>query len=248
MKQTININPNLAKLLPRIFFSLIPVLLLSFLLSSELLSNTSAEQINVNIGDGAYYMNITADDLDIDIDATPSGAQNAVQKDIQVSTNSGTGYKIYLSMSNNDANGNRLYYNGDPASTNYISATSSTSSLSGLTTNSWGYSKNYNSDTGTGDWAAVPLQGNEVLIGSADTSPSAPVTHSVYYGFNVNNTLPFGSYSGAVAYTAVADAAASPTAHASVVNCLDDKSMADPAGGDTLVITISLMTSCHSGG
>lgn len=209
-----------------------PVLLLAFFMSSEFLSNTSAERINVNIGDGAYYMNITADDLDIDIDATPAGVKRTVQKDIRVSTNSGTGYKLYLSMNNADTNGNRLYYNGNNTDTNFIKPTTTTS----LSDNSWGYSTDGN------NFSAVPLQGNETVIASAATSPATPVTHSVYYGFNVDNSLPFGSYSGVVTYTAVADAAASPTAHTSVANYLDDKSAADPAGGDTLVITTSLMT------
>ena len=223
------------------------VLVFIFLPTLMPVSNSSAERISVNIGDGAYYMNISADDLDIDIDATPSGVTKTVQEDIQVSTNSGSGYKLYLSMANVDTNGNRLYYNGNSTSTDYIIPTSNASSLSALRTNSWGYSTDYNSDTNTGTFSAVPLQGNEIVIGSATTSPASPVTHSIYYGFNVNNTLPFGEYSGIVLYTAIADAAASPTAHTSVANYLDDKSMADPAGGDTLVITTSLMTNTNLG-
>lgn len=206
----------------------------AFLLIGELapVSNSSAERINVNIGDGAYYMNISASDLDIDIDATPAGVTKTVQEDIKVTTNSGTGYKLYLSMNNDNANGNRLYYNGNTTETSYIIPTTSTS----LDTNSWGFSKD-----GT-NFSAVPLQGSETVIGSADSTPASTVTHSIYYGFNVNNTLPFGQYSGVVLYTAVADAASSPKAKTSVANYLDDKSMADPAGGDTLVITTSLMT------
>lgn len=240
MKKANNINPNLSKFLPRILFSAIPVLLLSFLLSSELLSNSSAEQINVNIGDGAYTMSINASDVNVDIDADPAGTQRAVQEDVTITTSSGTGYKLYLSMNNSTSN--NLYYNADPASSSYIAPTSSASSLSGLTMNSWGFSKNYNSSTGSGTWQAVPIQGSETLIASATTSPVGAVTHSIFYGFNVNNSLPFGRYTGTVIYTLVGDAAATPKATASVANFLDDKTMADPAGGDTLVITTSLMT------
>ena len=194
--------------------------------------SANAERINVNVGDGAYYMNITAADLSVDIDATPAGVKKTVQNDVTIDTNSGTGYKLYLSMDNADTDGNRLYYDGNAASTDYISATTSTS----LSTNSWGYSIDGTS------FSAVPLQGNEVVIGSGSSATASAVSHPVYYGFYINNTLPFGTYSGVVTYTAVADAAASPTARTSVSNYLDDKSKADPAGGDTLVITTSLMT------
>lgn len=240
MQKSNNINLNLSKILPRIFFSAIPVLLLTFLLSSELLSDTSAEKINVNVFDGSYTMSIAADDLDVDIDATPAGVQRAVQKDVTVFTNSGTGYRLYLSMNNNDANGNRLYYNADTSSDSFISPTASASSLSGLSINSWGFSKDGS------NYAAVPLQGSETLLASAATTPSSPVTTSVYYGFNINNSLPFGSYTGTVTYTLVGDAAATPKAKVTVANFLDDKTMADPAGGDTLKITTSLMTNMQN--
>lgn len=231
MKQTRLLTLKFARLAPWLL-GVFPILVLAFLFSAELISNSSAEQINVNIGDGAYYMNITADNLNVDIDATPAGVERSVRKDVQVTTNSGVGYKLYISMNNDDVNGNRLYYNGDVSSSSYIQPTSGTT----LGMNTWGYSKDGSS------WAAVPLSGSEALIGSSATTSAGTVTHSIYYGFNVNNTLPFGQYTGAVKYTLVADAAAAPKAYATVINDVDDGSIADTSGGNTLVVTTSLMT------
>lgn len=238
MKQTTNINPRLVKLLPRIFFTLIPVLLLSFFLSSELLSNTSAERVNVTLEDLASYIDIDASDVDLLVGTTPEGHFNSTPETVTVHTSSGTGYQLYLAMGDSATTSN-LYLGGDTTK-NSLKATAVVSGEPEL--NSWGFSLDNNA------WQPVPLKNSEARIKTsarqAFPTSGAGDTTTIYYGAKANTSMPGGTYTGEVRYTAVADVTAENTgqATAKVTNVTDGGPHASINGGDSVVITTSLYT------
>lgn len=148
------------------------------------------------------------------IDVTPSAGSTScsvAKADVQVLTDSSTGYTLSITDSDTDT----TLKNGGSGT---IAATSGTAaSPSTLTTNTWGYRVNSISGFGAGPTSplasgAIPAVTFAALPSSAGTpdtiatqaTPSNPSTiTSVWYGVCVNASIPNGAYSDAVTYTVV---------------------------------------------
>lgn len=219
-----------------------PALALAFLLSAELVSDSSAETLTVTLDDSAYYLNIEADDINLEVNTTPEGKFNRVSDAVKVFTNSGTGYKLYLSMNSDTENSNRLYRDGDTTSENYLKPTSAQNNEPEL--NSWGFSLDGTS------WKPVPIYSTEpiqlIKTSEAKAFPSdgAGDTTEIYYGVKADSSMPNGEYSGVIKYTALADATSSTTPYTRsvVTNATDGGPYATIAGGDAVTFTTGLFT------
>ena len=103
------------------------------------------------------------------------------------STDTTYGYKIFMSMAGEDAN---LYLDGDNASEYYFAPTEN----AGLDDNSWGYSLD-----GKANYTAMPLAADP-LMAQQNTSAMSDEEFTVYYTMKADKDMPFGVYSGEIAY------------------------------------------------
>ncbi|MBR0403385.1 hypothetical protein IJI55_02460, partial [Candidatus Saccharibacteria bacterium] len=191
-------------------------------------SDASTVHITNNTSD--YFIDITsADLLELSVTASPSGQLAYATDSINVTTNSINGYKLYVSTSGND---NNIYQNGSSstASQGYFYPTTGTiASPVALIQNTWGFALNktqstsfstafantaeYVNDTGapttSSTWAAVPTlaNSNQAKISELDGASNSPngTNLDIYYGINASTTLPDGSYSTEITYTAISE-------------------------------------------
>ena len=188
-------------------------------------SDASTIEITNNTTD--YYIRLTsADSLPMSVEASPSG-QLAIAKDtLNIITNSPNGYKLYVSTSGND---NNIYQNGSSStsSSGYFQATTgNTSTPISLTQNTWGFAldktsgttesanfadvSKYSSTNPSVDstWAAVPTfpNSNSAKISETNSYNSPGGTDiDIFYGVNASTTLPDGSYTTELTYTAISE-------------------------------------------
>jgi hypothetical protein len=143
---------------------------------------------------------------------TPSGATkcSVVKDEVSVRTGSSTGYT--LQVSDADANTNLVRSGGGT-----IAATSGTRNVSTvLTANTWGYRVDGIGSFGAGPtsavtnasipadtYAAVPTYGNSDSIVTSTTAASVAVITPVWYGICSNTSIPAGTYTDTVLYTAL---------------------------------------------
>ena len=204
--------------------------LCAYLVASTLTPVQSSDASTVHITNNTtpYYIDITsADDLTLTVEASPTGALASANDTVNIKTNSPSGYKLYVSSSTND---NNIYQGGDSSTSSsgyFYPTTGSAATPVKLTQNTWGfaldkssgtsYSANFadisNYNTGTSipthdsTWAAVPVVANPTPIGENDEDnlSSGGDDYTIYYGVNASTTLPDGSYSTTVKYTAISD-------------------------------------------
>jgi hypothetical protein len=157
-------------------------------------------------------ISITTDGV-VNLNSVPnaSGLYTTSSDDVLVDTNSFAGYT--LTLSNNSATDNALISGG-----NDIPAHSGTvASPSDLAINTWGFRIDDLGGFGSGPssaitdqasttmtFAGVPLSGSPVLINDQTSGPVTDDTTTVWYGIHVNNSIPSGTYTATVLYTATA--------------------------------------------
>ena len=207
-------------------------------------ADATTSQVSATLNSVEYTLDVTAQDVEMEVETTPAGTFNYAQGSVSVSTNAEAGYKLYLSMNNDTANGNRLYKTVDDVvdSTNYIEATTEQANKPDM--NSWGYSTDYNTSSNTGTWKPVKLLSSPELINTNTTSnPSRNTisgTATVFYGVNASTAKPNGTYQNSVLYTATAEVISAAYAKVDINDGADET--AALAGGDTMTVTTSLMT------
>jgi hypothetical protein len=148
------------------------------------------------------------------IDVTPAAGVTTCSVnngEIQVLTDSSTGYTISMTDTDTDTN----LKNGGSGS---IATTSGTSaSPTALTANKWGYrvdgingfgagptSTNSNGAIPSVNFAAIPASSATPDIIATTTTPADPyVSTYVWYGLCANSTPPSGAYSDSITYTVV---------------------------------------------
>ncbi len=133
-----------------------------------------------------------------------------VKDDVSVRTGSSTGYTLQVNDDDTDTSMNR---SGGGA----ITAISGTqTSPSTLTANTWGYRVDSLSGFGAGptsavsnaavpsvQFAAIPVSGSPDTIATKNSAASVAEVTSVWYGLCSDTSIPAGSYTDMVLYTAL---------------------------------------------
>lgn len=150
----------------------------------------------------------TSGTVSLSITPTSSGTMSSASDTVTVSTNNATGYTLTFA----DANTETDLVNGSDS----ITASSATpASPSALSNNTWGYrvdglesfgagptAAETNQDSSTTTFAGVPASDAAAQTLNTTNTESTNSTTTVWYGAKVDQTLPTGTYSDAVTYTA----------------------------------------------
>lgn len=220
-----------------------------FFASADSASNsyaTSVEsEITAEVG-GTHYVTLSAPDVTFSINPTDSAQLSKQSINVSVETNAPGGADLYLSMANST---NALHLNGDTTSTApAIEATASSVAANSLAANTWGYSTNDQT------YSAVPTNDSDpALLAAVDGSTVGSnaggiITASipVYYAASVDTSIPAGSYSNRLAYSAVVDGGI--ITEATLTKIEIDGSEVDtmqPEVENTLTVTTNLMTNTY---
>lgn len=225
------------------------IILSVFFLVSDSASNSYATSVNSEITaevDGTHYVTLSAPDVTFSINPTDSAQLSKQSINVSVETNAPGGADLYLSMANST---NALHLNGDTTSTApAIEATASSVAANSLAANTWGYS------TDDQTYSAVPANdSNPALLAAVDGSSVGSnaggiITASVpvYYAANVDTSIPAGSYSNRLAYSAVVDGGI--ITEATLTKIEIDGAEVDtmqPEVENTLEVTTNLMTNTY---
>lgn len=220
-----------------------------FFASADSASNSYATSVESEITaevDGTHYVTLSAPDVAFSINPTDSAQLSKQSINVSVETNAPGGADLYLSMANST---NALHLNGDTTSTvPAIEATASPVAANALTANTWGYS------TDDQTYSAVPTSNSDpALLAAVDGSTvggsaGGVITASipVYYAANVDTSIPAGSYSNRLAYSAVVDGGI--ITEATLTKIEIDGAEVDtmqPEVENTLTVTTNLMTNTY---
>ena len=225
------------------------VLVSVFFASADLTANSYATSVNSEITaevDGTHYVTLSAPDVTFSINPTDSAQLSKQSINVNVETNAPGGADLYLSMANST---NALHLNGDTTSAApAIKATSSSVAANSLVANTWGYS------TDDQTYSAVPTTNSDpALLAAVDGSSvgsnaGGVITASipVYYAASVDTSIPAGSYSNRLAYSAVVDGGI--ITEATLTKIEIDGAEVDtmqPEVENTLTVTTNLMTNTY---
>ena len=225
------------------------IILSAFFLVSDSASNSYATSVNSEITaevDGTHYVTLSAPDVTFSINPTDSAQLSKQSINVSVKTNAPGGADLYLSMANST---NALHLNGDTASTApAIEATASSVAANSLAANTWGYSTNDQT------YSAVPTNDSDPALlaaidgSSVGSNAGGVITASipVYYAANVDTSIPAGSYSNRLAYSAVVDGGIITSATLTKIEI--DGAEVDtmqPEVENTLTVTTNLMTNTY---
>ena len=224
-------------------------ILSAFFLVSDSASNSYATSVNSEITaevDGTHYVTLSAPDVTFSINPTDSAQLSKQSINVSVETNAPGGADLYLSIANNT---NALHLNGDTASAApAIEATASSVASNSLAANTWGYS------TDDQTYSAVPTNdSNPALLAAVDGSTvgsnaGGVITASVpvYYAANVDTSIPAGSYSNRMTYSAVVDGGIITNATLTKIE-IDGAEVENmqPEVENTLTVTTNLMTNTY---
>ena len=224
-------------------------ILSTFFLTSDSVSNSYATSVNSEITaevDGTHYVTLSAPDVTFSINPTDSLYVYLLSINVSVETNAPGGADLYLSMANST---NALHLNGDTTSTApAIEATASSVAANSLAANTWGYS------TDDQTYSAVPTNNSDPALLAAvdgstvDSNAGGVITASipVYYAANVDTSIPAGSYSNRLAYSAIVDGGI--ITEATLTKIEIDGAEVDtmqPEVENTLEVTTNLMTNTY---
>ena len=182
----------------------------AILASSDLISDSYAvdgASLNSKVTatvDGTHWVSLTASDVAFTVSPTDGAATDKQTVNVEVETNATSGAKLYLSTANDT---NALFKDGDiTSSAANVAAAAGTTSLAGLANNTWAYS------TDDANYQGVPTQGSEALLATIDGATTGTTsggvisdTVPVYYAAKIDSSLPAGTYSNSVVYSAVVD-------------------------------------------
>lgn len=174
-------------------------------------SYAATANTTINVAVGSAISISTLGSVNLDITPTSSGSASSASDTVTVSTNDTAGYTLQLA----DADSSDTLTSG----TNTIAASTGTLAIPvTLAVNSWGFrvdsstlafgagptTAQTNAASLTGKWAAVPVSGSADTIKSTTAVASGDTT-TVWYGADVDSTVPNGTYTDTVTYTATAN-------------------------------------------
>ena len=253
-KQTFRLRNNF---ILNILFSCSSVSLALFGLLTFVPPYNPEKQAEALIDPDLYTISVNAvSDISLQVNPTAAGTVAMVEDVITSSTNSPSGYKLYVSV---DGDHNDIYLNGDSRNDvagKKIAATSGTfdspAALTSDSSSSWGYAvpglNNFDaaydatSPSSSAKFAALPVVGEEQLIHEHEGVATDDTT-SVYYGAKVDSNIAAGHYIANVVYTSMTDIS-SITNGELTVSPNDFTENYEPV---TITITTSLSTSREVG-
>ena len=253
-KQTFRLRNNF---ILNILFSCSSVSLALFGLLTFVPPYNPEKQAEAVIDPDLYTISVNAvSDISLQVNPSAAGTVAMVEDVITSSTNSPSGYKLYVSV---DSDHNDIYLNGDSnndVSGKKIAATSGTfdspAALMNDSSSSWGYAvpglNNFDiaydpsSPSSSAKFAALPVIGEEQLIHEHEGVATDDTT-SVYYGAKVDSNIAAGHYIANVVYTSMTDIS-SITNGELTVSPNDFTENYEPV---TITITTSLSTSREVG-
>ena len=181
---------------PRVFVTASLVLAVAFLGSSILARGFSQNERSADAASTELGVSVTSE---MTFDAE-RGKSASLTDNVSVSAG-GKGYTLQVSTDNS-----KFCLSGSTSdclsSTSGDITSTNPSNLSSLSTNEWGMSL-IGSDTTGKIWGAVPTT-PKTIVNKTSTSADTDVT-KVFYGVNVGDSLPDGTYYGRVIYTAYTD-------------------------------------------
>lgn len=207
-----------------------------------------------------YTLNWSMQNQNQGIEIMPGGANEkyvSVMRTISVSTNSPSGYKIFVSAPNNDPSAGSLILSGGTSSSPSIAPLNTTPATANtLNTNTWGFgipsgttglpTNNFSSTYTAGTpstsstYAGVKVSPNYTLIRNRTGTVSGTETFDIYYGLRLGSDIvsgPAGTYSTNIDYMAIIEASDVVGGEATISPVSGPK-----AGGTTVTITTSMKT------
>lgn len=200
----------------------------------------SGNQITTEV-DGQYYVTLTTSDVNFSV--APSKNENAAKQrvDVGVETNVAGGAKLYLAMGSNS---NSLHLNGNTAQGSpVIAAVADGTGVNNFAANTWGYStddQTYSAvPTAAGDPALLATVDGETVGSTSGSVISASIP--VYYAAKVDTSIPAGSYSNRVTYSAVVDGGITTEATLTSIK-VDGQDVDEIQGGkaNTILVTTNM--------
>ncbi len=187
--------------------------------------NAAEESADVNVNvNPIISLTLSTSTLSFDVTPTVEGSFNQKPLVATVDTNSTGGYELYFSSEDSAT-----------AMTSLTSASTITSDFSGTVTsstmanNKWGYSLN------TTNFSKIPALADQAKIKDLDHFPTSNEKDTtVNIATKIDNSLPSGTYSKRVLFTAVAHQSLDPSNNMQGFNC---SSLANV--GDSVVLTDS---------
>ena len=174
-------------------------------------NSDAASQIQASVDDSGYYANVTASDVvELDVIATLDGGIKVVKDTVTTTTNSATGYMLYISSDSATSGANNMAGTGDASGYHLSPVAGTTTTPIQLTENSWGYSLttlpgNNGEVTEASKFIGMPLLNSENLLHTRSTAATSGDSIDVYYGAKATTALASGYYTSRVVYTIVAE-------------------------------------------
>lgn len=186
----------------------------SLYINHQIAIEESVIAMDDNNGNTNNTLSVTVDDINIDVVKSKSGTFASSSSDIIVNTATNSGYQLSVYAESNDLN---LVSSSEEDSSDSVDTDFTNTAISGLsatgktnlTLNTWGIAINQ-STAPTNDetnpvWQAIPSSSTSALtIKEVTSATEANDKTTVYYGVNVDDTLPTGIYSNTLVYTAIA--------------------------------------------
>lgn len=151
--------------------------------------------------DSGLSISTTDGNFEKDVDLSGGSAFVSTSQTVTIDTATAHGYKLFISTDSPEYND--LSINGSISADARISTSSNTfTSPDVLEEDSYGFAvdnSTFGTDytpSSTSKWAGIPALGSETTIKETTNSTPANDSTTVYYGFNITNNLPDGSYYG----------------------------------------------------
>ena len=189
-------------------------------------------QVTANLAE-VLSLSVSEQDINLSLMPATSGVSTSASTTVDVSTNSTSGYQLTMSAAHSSINSTT----SDSKIESISNAT--TSSPQPLTANTWGW---YSDNLGTFNnlYVSLPASGSERLVRKTENNATASPT-VVNFGVNVDLSLPAGTYSNTIVFTAISNSIPSATLASSPISPTESNAIdvypSTGWGGDTVTIT-----------
>ena len=210
-------------------------------------NSDAAEQINLTLDNSGHYVNVSSSgEVNMNLIATATGATVLGVDTVTTTTNSETGYKLYISTDSTASSSTALIKSDDTSYTIPATAGTVTGPYYQLDVNSWGYAvpnlyDNSATITESSYFMPVPVSGSEHLINSKTAAVESGDVTNVYFGVKANSAMPAGIYVGTVLYTVLSEG--SPATLNGISLSPARVTMSEVSNGKTLTIATGIYTS-----